>query len=325
MIPDTWLDEAVERIREHINTTPLTYDPEHDLYLKWENHQVTGSFKARGALNKVMSLQPWEQAAGLIAASAGNHGLGVALAGQLVNAPVTVYISENAVLSKIEAIRALGAEIRLVPGGYGEAEKAALAMVGQNKATWISPYNDGHIIAGQGTLGLEILDQLKIYPDFQPGESVWVVPTGGGGITAGIGVALSRYSPRPRLVAVQSDTSAFMHRLYHEGTQDGVTEQPTISDGLAGPVEPGSITIPIIRQYVDDFILVTEEETIQAIALAWQRYGERIEGSAAVTLAAVVYGKLNQRPAILVLTGGNIQAEVHQKITGIDSTVGRES
>jgi threonine dehydratase len=316
MIPDTWLDEAADRIKEHIHITPLTYDPEYDLYLKWENHQVTGSFKARGALNKVLSLQPWEQAAGLIAASAGNHGLGVALAGQLVNAPVAVYISENAVPSKIEAIRALGAEVCLVPGGFGEAEKTALAKVGQSNATWVSPYNDGHIIAGQGTLGLEILDQLKTFPDFRISKSVWVVPTSGGGITAGIGFALTRCSPRPRLVAVQSDTSAFMHRLYHEGTQEGVVEKPTIADGLAGPVEPGSITIPIIRQYVDDFILVTEEEIRQAVALAWQRYGERIEGSAAVTLAAVFYERLNQRPAVLVLTGGNIQPEIHQEIAG---------
>ena len=125
MIPYSWLEEAAERIAPHIRTTPLTYDPVQDLYLKWENHQITGSFKLRGALNKVLSLEEWEQKSGLLAASAGNHGQGVALAGKLVGAPVMIYVPQHAPAIKIEAMKALGAQVFLVPGGYGETEKAA--------------------------------------------------------------------------------------------------------------------------------------------------------------------------------------------------------
>src|SRR5512138_867909 len=127
MISPEWLDLAKRRIEGQIRRTPLTYDAELDTFLKWENRQVTGSFKIRGALNKVLSLEPWEQQRGLVAASAGNHGQGVAVAGQQVGAPVTVFASQHAVPAKVDAMRALGAEVRLVPGGYGAAERAGLA------------------------------------------------------------------------------------------------------------------------------------------------------------------------------------------------------
>src|SRR4030042_6397163 len=123
MIPTDWLKEAQQRISPHIQKTPLTYDAKKNLYFKWENRQLTGSFKARGAFNKVLSLQPWEIARGLVSASAGNHGLGVAFAAKIVNARVTVFVSESAVRSTVEAIRAAGATINVVPGGYGAADK----------------------------------------------------------------------------------------------------------------------------------------------------------------------------------------------------------
>ena len=314
MIPYSWLEEAAERIAPHIRTTPLTYDPVQDLYLKWENHQITGSFKLRGALNKVLSLEEWEQKSGLLAASAGNHGQGVALAGKLVGAPVMIYVPQHAPAIKIEAMKALGAQVFLVPGGYGETEKAALQAAKKNEGIWISPYNDGHIIAGQGTLGLEILHQLESIYDFQDRNAVWVVPASGGGLVSGIGAAISNLSPRPRLVAVQSDTSPFLHSLFYRNTQEGIREFPTIADGLSGPVQDGSITIPIVRQFVDEIVLVSEEEIADSIALAWHQYGERLEGAAAVALAAVLTGKVNSRPAIVILSGGNIQDEVFSRI-----------
>jgi threonine dehydratase len=315
-IPYSWLEKAAERISPYIRKTPLTFDPENDLFLKWENQQVTGSFKARGAFNKVLSLEDWERSTGLLAASAGNHGQGLALAGKQLCAPVTVFASEHAVKAKIEGMRALGAKVRLVPGGYGEAEKAALAEASVSNATWVSPYNDGQVISGQGTTGLEILEQLATYPNFRLEKSVWLVPTSGGGLLAGIGASISKESSRPRLIGVQSETSAFMYAIFHTGSQDGIVEYPTIADGLAGPVEPGSITIPLVRTYVDDLLLVTEEETRQAVAYAWERYGERIEGSAAVALAAAITGKVKQRPAVIVISGGNIQDEFFDEITG---------
>lgn len=319
MLPSTWLEQATERIARHIQTTPLVYDEELDLYLKWENHQVTGSFKIRGALNKVLTLEAWERQRGLVTASAGNHGQGVALAGKLVGAPVTIFCSDQAIPSKIEAMRALGAQVNLVSGGYGEAERAGLDYAAASGLTWISPYNDGQVIAGQGTLGLELAGQLA-----ERSTAAWVVPAGGGGLLAGTGAALQLLyeeggtalpvSARPHLFAVQSEASPFFHAIYQRGSQEGIVELPSLADGLAGPVEEGSLTIPLVRRYTDDFILVSEAEIEQAILFAWQHYEEVIEGSAAASLAAVLSGKISMRPAVVVITGGNIQPEVHAQI-----------
>jgi threonine dehydratase len=314
MIPSSWLKEAQSRIAATIRTTPLTYDPEHELFIKWENQQVTGSFKLRGAVNKILSLQPWERERGIVAASAGNHGQGVALAARLTGAQVIVYASEHAVPAKIQAMQDLGAEVRLVPGGYGDAEKAGIEYAASSGATWVSPYNDGQIIAGQGTLALEVLTQ---HPD--AAGYTWLVPAGGGGLLAGIGAALNAEPARKvqaRLVGVQSIASPFLYHIFHSGTQDGVVELPSLADGLAGPVEEGSLTIPLIRKYCADFVLVTEEELRSGIRYAWQHYGERIEGSGAVTLAAALSGKAPARPAVAIITGGNIPTQLHQQIIG---------
>jgi len=320
MIPTDWLKEAQQRISPHIQKTPLTYDAKKNLYFKWENRQLTGSFKARGAFNKVLSLQPWEIARGLVSASAGNHGLGVAFAAKIVNARVTVFVSESAVRSKVEAIRAAGATIKVVPGGYGEAEKAGLDYTSTNQATWISPYNDGQVIAGQGTLGLEILKDL---PELD--QVTWVVPVGGGGLISGIGASLKSEAPVPwhnfvqkarmvRLVGVQSESSPFMHNYFYTGSQADTLEFPSLADGLSGPVEENSLTISLARNYVDEMVLVSETEITQAIAFAWHCYHERIEGSAATALAAVLFGKVTTRPVVVVISGGNIQPEVHDEI-----------
>lgn len=308
MIPPEWLDQAALRIAPHIRRTLLTNDAELNLYLKWENQQVTGSFKARGALNKVLALEAWERQAGLVTASAGNHGQGVALAGRLTGAPVTVFASAHAVPAKLEAMRALGAEVRLVEGGYDAAERTAIQFAAESRRTWVSAYNDAQVIAGQGTIGLEMIAELP--PDL---SLTWLVPVSGGGLIAGIGAALQRLSPRPRLVGVQSEASAFMHALFYRGSQEGVADLPTLADGLSGPVEAGSVTIPLIQEWVDDILLVSEAEIERAIAFAWHRYGQRIEGSGAVTLAAVLSSRV-RGPAAAVISGGNIQPEVHAAI-----------
>jgi threonine dehydratase len=301
MIPYEWLVQASERIGPFIKETPLTYDGQNDLYLKWENHQITGSFKVRGAFNKVFSLQDWEIEHGLVTASAGNHGQGVALAGKMRGASVKIYASNHAIPNKIQAMRELGAEIQLVPGAYGEAESAGIAYAAATSTIWISPYNDGIVIAGQGTLGLE---SIKAIPN--PSAVNWIVPVGGGGLISGIGSALQELNPRPRLIAVQSEASPFLHAIYHHGTQEGVIELPSLADGLAGKVELGSVTIPMVMNCVTDFILVTEEEIRKAIKYAWFTYNEKIEGSAATSLAAVLSGRVNLKPALVVITGGNI-------------------
>ncbi len=307
--PYHWIEQAAERIAPHIRHTPLSHDPDLNIYLKWENQQVTGSFKVRGALNKVISLQPWERERGLVTASAGNHGQGVTLAGNLFGAPVIVFTSDHAVPDKIKAMRTLGAQVIQVPGGYAQAEAAGIAYAQQSGLTWISPYNDGQVIAGQGTLALELLQDMA---DKSP--IIWVIPAGGGGLVCGIGAALSTQAHRPHLIAVQSEASPFMHAIYHQGSQEGVIELDSLADGLAGPVEAGSVTIPMLQHYADDFLLVSEEEIAEAIAYAWRNYHERIEGSAAVSLAAILSGKISERPTVVIFTGGNIQPEVHARI-----------
>jgi threonine dehydratase len=317
MIPSDWIDLAARRLQGRIELTPLTYDPGINTYLKWENRQKTGSFKIRGALNKVLSLEPWEQQRGLVTASAGNHGQGVALAGGLVGAPVIVFASDHAVPTKVQAMQAFGADVRLVDGGYETAERAAQAFAAQTGATWISPYNDGQVIAGQATVGVEILEQLaRLGADAASGTVI--VPTGGGGLIAGIGSALGRVAreSRPRLVGVQSEASPFFYALYNHGTQDGVVELPSLADGLAGAIESSSVTIPMVRRLADGFVLVSETQVEQAVAFAWQKYGEIIEGSGAVSLAAVLAGAVqsNAGPLVAVITGGNIQPEIHARI-----------
>lgn len=323
MIPSEWIAQADERIAPHIVRTPLTHDAARNLYVKWENRQKTGSFKARGALNKILALENWEREAGIVTASAGNHGQGVALAGQLTGARVTCFVSEHAVPVKVDAIRALGAEIVAIPGGYPEAEAAGRKFAAENQKTWVSPYNDGQVIAGQGTIGLELISALtpnpfakhpRGAPESGRGEMKILVPVSGGGLIAGIGAALTRLSPRPRLVGVQPETAPFMHELFYRGSQAGIPDLPSLADGLTGAVEADSVTIPMVKQLVDEIVLVSEEEIARAVAFAFIEYGETIEPSGAVTIAAALRGLAGSGPQVAIVSGGNIQPEVHARI-----------
>ena len=269
---------------------------------------MTGSFKARGAFNKILLLNEQERKAGIVAASAGNHGQGVALAGREVGAAVEVFVSEHAVQAKVDAMRALGAQIHAVPGGYPEAESAGKAYAIENGKTWVSPYNDAQIIAGQGTVGLELLDEIS--------EDVpaWLVPVSGGGLLAGIGLSLWKQAHRPRLIGVQAEKAPFMHSLLYTGAQDGIRDLPSIADGLTGEVEQDSVTIPLVKDMVDEIVLVSEDEIARAMAFAWDVYGEKLEGSGAVGLAAVLSNNVEIRPALVVVSGGNVGPETHADI-----------
>jgi threonine dehydratase len=308
LFPVKWITKAEQRISSHVRMTSLTHDVKRGIYLKWENQQVTGSFKARGAFNKILSLAPWEYKQGIIAASAGNHGQGVALAGRLVNAPVTVFASQTASPLKIERMRALGAEVILVPGGYEQAEAEGIGFAVEHKRTWVSPYNDAQVIAGQGTIGLEVNRQMELHP----GTTV-LVPVGGGGLLAGVAAALSAGCAPLRILGVQAKASAFMHGLFAHGSQENIPDLPTLADGLSGPVEKDSVTIPIIKSLVDDILLVDEEIISLAVAYAYHVYGEVIEGSAAVGLAAILAGSVKP-PAVVVISGGNILPDLHAQV-----------
>jgi threonine dehydratase len=313
MIPFEWIVQADERIAPHIVRTPLTHDAARNLYVKWENRQKTGSFKARGALNKILALEDWERQKGIVTASAGNHGQGVALAGQLTGAHTTCFVSEHAIPVKVDAIRGLGAEIRTVPGGYPEAEAAGHRFALENKKTWVSPYNDGQVIAGQGTIGLELINDLTL--GASPNKDyVVLVPVSGGGLIAGIGSALTNLTSRPRLVGVQPETTPFMHGLFYNSSQDGIPDLPSLADGLTGAVESDSVTIPMVKQLVDEIILVSEEDIARAVAFAFVEYGETIEPSGAVTIAAALKGLAGSKPIVAIVSGGNIQPEVHARI-----------
>lgn len=309
MIPEEWLDQARDRLNGRVVLTPVSFDPELNVFFKWENRQTSGSFKLRGALNKVLALQPWERERGLVASSAGNHGQGVAIAGRETGSRVVVFTYQHASPLKIERMRALGAEVRIDPGSYLDAEKAGQAFAASENMTWVSPYNDVQVIAGQATIGLELIQQII---PFTP--RAVLVPVGGGGLAAGIGLAMQRVNPPIKVIGVQSEASPFFHALFHRGSRDGVVESDSLADGLAGDLEEGSLTIPLARRFLDDIRLVTEGQIARAIAYAWQKYGERIEGAGAVGLAAVLSGAAPERPAVVIVSGGNIQPELFDGI-----------
>lgn len=308
MFPTNWLSLAQERLAPHIRVTPLTYDAQRNLWFKWENQQITGSFKLRGALNKVLSLEEWERQAGLVTASAGNHGQGLAWAAKMNEVPVKVFASEHAVLRKIEAMRSLGADVELVAGGYELAEATAIQYAAEEGLTFVSAYNDSGVIAGQATVALEVLAQNPA-----TAKMTWLVPVSGGGLISGVGLALKQYNPSARLVGVQAAASAFMHGLLTRNSQENIPDLPSLADGLTGPVETGSITIPLVRQLVDEILLVEEDAIARAVAWAWKNYGQMIEGSAAVVLAAALDGRVGPG-VVLIFSGGNIQPEVHAEI-----------
>lgn len=310
MIPAAWVKEAAARIGGFLYDTPITDDKKLGLYIKWENQQKTGSFKLRGALNKILSLSQEELSRGVITCSAGNHGQGVAVAAAQVGARCVVYASDHAPLVKINAMRDLGAEVRLVAGGYVEAETRAISAAREGGEIFISPYNDPLVIAGQGTIGAEIDEQLG---DLSNLKSM-LVPVGGGGLLSGIGTYLQQHKTRPKLVGVQSKASPFVHNLFTNGNQEGVEETDSIAEGLAGEIDHESITIPLLLTYLDDVILVSEDEIRQAIRYAWEVHHQVIEGSAAVGLAAKLTGKINLSPALTIATGGNIQPELFNAI-----------
>jgi threonine dehydratase len=310
VIPLEWLHAARERIEGLVKETPLTYDDALGVFFKWENHQITGSFKIRGAANKVLSLQDWERENGVTTCSAGNHGQGVALVAQRVGTTCEVYTSSHAVPIKIAAMEALGANVHLVDGDYVAAEKTAIKQAEQSGKVFISPYNDVQVIAGQGTLGLELQRQS----DGLKGIQSIVVPVGGGGLLAGIGGSLESLTVKPRLIGAQSETSPYMHSLFNTGTQDGVIERDSLADGLAGEVDHQSITIPLVDYYADEIVLVTENEIRDAIIYVWKTHHQIIEGSAAVSVAAVLAKKVSTLPAIIIVTGGNIQPALHKSI-----------
>jgi threonine dehydratase len=304
------VEAAGIRLRPFIRQTPLIGDSSTGIWLKCENEQHTGSFKLRGALNRCLLLSPDDLNRGIVAASAGNHGQGVAYAARLLGARATIVVPADAVARKIEGIRSLGAVVVLVDGGYAAAESEGHRLATERGGVWISPYNDAEVVAGQGTLGLEIEAQWEGLST--SGESAVFVPVGGGGLVAGIGAALSAYRPGLRVIGVLPENSPYLHAYFHTGSMAGVDERPTLADGLSGPVESDSITLSLVREYVDDMVLVTEAEIREA--LHWASTRDVVaEPSAAVALAACLKSPLVRRLA--VISGGNVDPRLWQEVS----------
>jgi len=259
--------------------------------LKAENLQRTGSFKIRGAVNKISTLSEAERAAGVVAASAGNHGQSVAWAAREVGARATIFMPEDSPMAKVDATRAYGADVELMGAGFDDAMDAAQAHVAETAATFVHAFEDEAVIAGQGTIGLELADQV-------PEAETVVVPIGGGGLAAGIAIVLHDLAPHVRLVGVQAAACA----PFAGGEPHGVT----IADGIAVK-RPGKLTSSILEDLLDDVVTVTDEEISEAIVLLLERTKLAVEGAGAASLAALLAGKIaGEGPAIALLSGGNI-------------------
>jgi threonine dehydratase len=283
------IEAARERIAGHAWVTPVHSSDSlsrrigRTVCLKAENLQRTGSFKVRGAVNKLMTLDDAERSAGVLAASAGNHGQAVAWAARELGIKATVFMPQDAPMAKVEATRNYGAETVLAGAGFDEALALALARSDETGATFVHAFEDTTVIAGQGTLGLELADELD-------GIETFVLPIGGGGLAAGIAIVLRERCPKARLVGVQA----------------GKTAQGTIADGIAVK-QPGELTMSILEDLLDEIVHVEDEEIAEAITLLLERAKLVVEGAGAASLATLLSGKAGGTgSACALLSGGNI-------------------
>lgn len=298
--------KAVARKTDLILAEKLS--PDHSLYLKTENLQVTGSFKLRGAYYKISQLTEAQKAAGIIACSAGNHAQGVALAATRMGIKSTVCMPDGAPISKVEATKALGADVCLVPGAYDDAYEEARRLVKETGATFIHPFDDDEVIAGQGTIGLEILDQL---PDV---EAV-IVPIGGGGLLAGVAYAIKHLRPDVKVYGVQAELAPGMYQSFKEGRVASLDRVATFADGIAVK-HPGENTYSIIKDYVDDIVTVSEDEIATAILSLIEKQKLIAEGAGAVSVAAAMFGKLpiQGKKTVCLISGGNIDVNILSRV-----------
>lgn len=305
---------AHARIRSSIVETPLEPAPDlvaglsTSLLLKREDLQHTGSFKLRGATNKILSLTLAQAEAGVIAASNGNHGLGVAQAAKQAGIAAEVYVSSQVSPAKAARIRSLGARIRRSGSNPLDAELAARAAAGKSGRAFISPYNDREVIAGQGTIALELLRQAPHI------DSVFVA-VGGGGLIGGIGAYLKHASPRTEIVGCWPKNSPVLYESMKSGRIVDVPEEPTISESTAGGLEPDSITLGVCRDVIDRSVLVSEDEILAAMRKVQKTKGWLMEGAAAVALAAFLREaqRYNGKNIVVVICGGNLSPELMRR------------
>jgi threonine ammonia-lyase medium form len=270
------------------------------LHLKAELFQKTGSFKPRGALNKLLSLSAEERASGVISISAGNHAQGVAYAAAILGIPATVVMPEAAVRSKVEATRGYGAEVILHGAGHDLLPKAQEIQAARG-LTFIHPFDDPYVIAGQGTVGLELIEDV-------PDADVVVVPIGGGGLISGVAAAVKRMRPQARVIGVEPTGAAVMTKSLREGAAAHADTLQTIADGLAAPFV-GVRNFAHVQTLVDDVVLVSDEEIVEAMRLLMERAKLQVEPSGAAAYAALLAGRIALPPharVVAIVSGGNV-------------------
>jgi threonine dehydratase len=290
-----------------VRSKPLSELAGGDVYLKLENEQVTGSFKLRGALNAIASLSPDVRARGIVVSSAGNHGLGIAHAARYFDVPVTIFVPRTAAQVKRDGIAALGATLDATQPHYDAAMAKALAFAEEHGATFINPCFGNALIAGQGTVALEILSDL-------PDMASLVVNVGGGGLLGGCASLVRAIAPKARIVGAQSVRTAAMARSMEAGRVVDIEDEPTIAEGLAGQIDEAGLEIG--RHSLDEMVTVSEDEIGGTIAWLWREHGTRVEGAGAVATAAVLHRHVRSlpTPAALIVSGGNIDAAKFEKL-----------
>ena len=310
--------KQVARRTDMIHAPKLSQNCE--LYLKTENLQLTGSFKLRGAYYKISQLSEAQRAAGIIACSAGNHAQGVALAASRMGIHSVICMPDGAPISKVESTKALGAEVCLVKGAYDDAYAHACRLQQETGSTFIHPFNDDEVIAGQGTIGLEILDQLA-------DVDAVICPIGGGGLISGVAYAIKTLNPNVKVYGVQAENAPSMAESVEKGEAITLETVQTFADGIAVK-HPGDVTFGMVRKYVDQVVTVSEDEIAAAILALIEKQKLIAEGAGAVSVAAAMFGKLpiEGKRVVCIVSGGNIDVNILSRvITRGLVTAGRNS
>lgn len=283
-------------------------NPESEIYLKTENLQVTGSFKVRGAYYKISQLSDEEKSHGVIACSAGNHAQGVALAAAKNGIPSLICIPDGAPISKVEATKNYGAEVELVKGVYDDAYNRAVELQKERNMTFIHPFNDPDVIAGQGTIGLELLKQL-------PDMDVAIVPVGGGGLISGVAFAIKSLNPNCKVYGVQASGAASMKESLAQNEPHALPGVSTFADGIAVKC-PGDLTYEMCSKYVDGIVTVSDDETATAVLALIEQQKLITEGAGAVAVAAAMFNKVDikGKKVACLLSGGNIDVTILSKV-----------
>ena len=299
-------------LKQVIRKTDVIYAPklckDAHIYLKTENLQVTGSFKIRGSYYKMSRLSDEEKARGVIACSAGNHAQGVALAAQKNGIKAVICLPDGAPISKVEATKSYGAEVCLVEGVYDDAYQKALQLRDEMGYSFIHPFNDEDVIAGQGTIALEIAEQI-------PELDAIIVPVGGGGLISGIAYTMKTINPNVKVYGVQAAGAPSMYNSIHDHQIEELPRVSTIADGIAVK-KPGDLTYEICEKYVDEIVTVTDDEIAAAILALMEQHKLVTEGAGAVSVAAAMFGKLDiaGKKVVCLLSGGNIDVTILDRV-----------